>query len=412
MALTFRRWMVVAILACATVAVWQIPPSDARPALGGTRLPRFVPGLGYVRRFGWPDAAARLGQANLHLRLVELRDSAFRTAAPTRGDSGLRVLMDHQIPDRIALALEGSLRQQWMSQNVGARYPVTVAVVQDTSHYNHGLPMATSVYPVSSYPFLPDAGHSDCQVLVRVRVLFQRDTRWTRNLAHDGLVSRGAARTVLSACALYATFGPPGSGIRKWLQGTDWSFAQSVDWTRKSIPWIESIQYGDTALASVTGLGSATWMLRSQLAPDAAACMAGDPPRCARALLTWPAPAVVDTTWQTHVAGVESVSLYGMMWGWNAQLGPTQGWLVSDLANALGRERFAEFWASALPPDSAYAAVTQASLGDWLVGWAQRTYGRDVAGPWIPPRARLAGIVVILLGLGVAMGFARERRVT
>lgn len=412
MALTFRRWMVVAILACATVAVWQIPPSDARPVLGGKRLPRFVPGLGHVRRFGWPDAAARLGQANLRLRLVELRDSALGTAAPVHGESEPRVLVDHQIPDRIARALEGSLRQQWVSQNVGARYPVTVAVVEDISRYNHGLPMATSVYPVSSYPFLPDAGHPDCQVLVRVRVPLWGDSRWMRNLAHDGLASRAAARTMLSACALYATFGPPGPGIEQWLRGTDWSFAQSVDWTRKSIPWIESIQYGDTALASVTGLESATWMLRSQLAPDAAACMAGNPSRCARALLTWPAPAFVDTTWQTHVAGVESFSAYGPMWGWNAHLGPTQGLILSDLANALGRERFAEFWASALPPDSAYAAVTHASLGDWLVGWAQRTYGREVAGPWIPPQARLAGVVVVLLGLGVAMGFARERRVT
>lgn len=92
-------------------------------------------------------------------------------------------------------------------------------------------------------------------------------------------------------------------------------------------------------------------------------------------------------------------------------LGPSSGWILSDMVHDLGRDRFQRFWSA---PDSLSAAFEQAAgvpLGTWLRRWARRAYGPDVLGPSIPMRARIAGVLVLIVGLVVAAGFASERRV-
>ena len=117
-----------------------------------------------------------------------------------------------------------------------------------------------------------------------------------------------------------------------------------------------------------------------------------------------------DTAWQAHVVEVSAFDFRSLVASARREgPGRIREWIVSDLVRTMGRERFARFWRSSLAPDSAYRAETGDELSTWVQGRARHVYGTDVLGPWLPPNARIAGLVVVLLALGVAVGFARER---
>ncbi|HEY5218218.1 MAG TPA: hypothetical protein VIJ16_00355 [Gemmatimonadaceae bacterium] len=221
---------------------------------------------------------------------------------------------------------------------------------------------------------------------------------------------------VLGPCATYATFGPPGPIIAHWLARSEWLAAQDIDWTRPSPIWREDFNssyyqgWGD-----IFGVMNAMWAERFSLSTDALSCIAGVSTRCSPGLLGEMPILKDDSSWYTGAIdnGIDR-SYPWWVYSLNTShgFGPAQGWVLSDMVRDLGRDRFETFWTSSLAPDSAFASATQQSLGSWLQTWARRSYGRDVLGPWIPPEARLAGLVVVLIGLGVAVAFWRERGVT
>lgn len=421
MALTFRRWLAIALLACAAIAVWQIPGRGS----AGSRLYReftgtYVPDYGYVRRHGWPDATTRLGAATLHLRLLQIRDSVFTPQVMAGATTGFHVLADRQFPDSLRRFTTTTLEDAWRANAPGARYPVIVALVQDTTKTLGGLPMASGNYTYSEV-FPPDSATPICRVLVRMRVDLaarygKQAKGYVRGLVLHRAPTSAVSTTVLGPCALYATYGPPGPGIVAWLNQAAWSPTRALDPRRPSPVWLDEYQYQFGymyhLLASPTdfgGVSTVPWMVRERLSNDGIACIAGNDERCVDGLLQPTAAPREDQAWRRDVIDV-SANWYG--WGMqaNGSLGPSVGWIVSDMIRDIGPQQFEAFWRSASPPPAAFEAATHRPLGDWLHQWAVRTYGTDTLGPSIPRRGRLAGLLVVLAGLLVAMGFAHERR--
>ncbi len=418
MALTFRRWLTIFVLACAAIVVWQAPVRS-----GGAPIEQYANQYGFGRQFGWPSAAARLGAANLRLRLLELRDSALGPAAVRAARPGLTLAFDRRIPDPIRQSVQAAMTGTWARYAAGTKYPVLVAVVVDTVKTMGGIPMANTNVN-EAYTFLPDSAAPACRVLVRVgyplwRADSARPHSWRNQVARI-LTLQSTGREVLGPCALYATFGQPGPQVARWLANTQWLAAGDVDWSRpspivkNSLSWTDVTQGG--LLARLAGGDGPTWEARDILTVGGVGCVAGNASRCAAAVQAPIALSKDTRAWNTNVIDAENLHGYGRWywyWVWNrdGSLGPAESWLLSDMVRDLGRERFQTFWTSAAPADSAFARATGEPFGAWLQRWAWREYGRDQLGPWLPVWARWAGLLVVAAGLGVAMVFARERRV-
>jgi hypothetical protein len=420
MALTPRRWVTIAVLACAALAVWLLPPRGGAP----TRENRFtfrgvyVDGHGFVRRYGWPDASTRLGAATLHLRLLQIRDSVFTPAVLSRASKGLTVLTDQRFPDSVAHILTDATEAAWRSSNPGTRVPVVVAFVDDTTHTLDGLPIGANGYGYA-HVFTPDSATAACRVVLRLDVdLAHHDTKWARRVA-NWMLMRGALVqpsqiSVLGPCLLYATYGSPGPRVAAWLENSDWLAARSMAPTRASPIWLNDFQYTYQAGPMTLGLfgypADLGWRVRYRLSEDAIACVSGTTSRCVKGLMRGGPEMPADSVWHQRVIDIRSyVVSYGM--AQDATLGPASGWVLSDMVHDLGPAQFQAFWQSSDSVPVAFANAAHEPLGDWLHGWAVRQYGSDVRGPSVEARAPVAGIVVVLLALLAAVGFARERRV-
>ena len=415
MALTLKRWVAIAVLACAAIAVWQIPPRDGVARAGARTIGTFVPSYGYVRRYGWPDVATKLQSATLHLRLLELRDSIFTARVTASATPGLRVLVDHEFPDSIQRSVASTLDAAWRGYDAGSRYPVIAAVVQDTARMLDGLPMAmTSVIDADVFP--PDSATPVCRVLARVRIALSgrsanENLEYIRKAVTKELATESTEQTILSPCAMYATFGDPGRGVASWLATTDWRAGRSIAWGQAAPPWNDD--YSDRyripkPLVDFTGRSSRTWQMRSELSSDGIACVGGEDARCVSGVEE-PAVAIRgEEDWNTAVVGIQSPMYF---WRFEAvgSLGPSTGWILSDMVHALGRDRFQRFWSSSDSLPAAFEHAAGVPLGTWLRKWAQAMYGPDVLGPSIPSRGRIAGVLMLVGGLVVAAAFASRR---
>ncbi|HEX8715619.1 MAG TPA: hypothetical protein VF722_01495 [Gemmatimonadaceae bacterium] len=415
MALTLKRWVAIAVLACAAIAVWQLPPRDGVARAGARTIGTFVPSYGYVRRYGWPDVATKLQSATLHLRLLELRDSVFTTHVTASAAPGFRVLVDHEFPDSIQRSVTSAFDAAWRGYDAGRRYPVIAAVVQDTTRTLEGLPMAlTSVIDANVFP--PDSATPVCRVLARVRMALSGrsandNLESIRKSVATELVTESTERTILSPCAMYATFGDPGPAVASWLAKTNWRAGRSVAWSRAASPWNDdySGRYRiPEPLVDFTGRSSRTWQMRSELSSDGIACVGGDDAGCVSGVEE-PAVAIRgEEDWNTAVISVQSP-----MYLWRSEavgsLGPSTGWILSDMVHDLGRDRFQRFWSSSDSLPAAFEHAAGVPLGTWLRTWAQAMYGPDVLGPSIPARGRVAGVLVLVVGLVVAAAFASRR---
>ncbi|MGH7689960.1 MAG: hypothetical protein ACREN3_10175, partial [Gemmatimonadaceae bacterium] len=352
----------------------------------------------------------------LRLRVLELRDSVFVPSVMAAATPGLRVLVDPQIPDPIGRTVTAVLEDTWRSYNAGRRYPVIAAVVQDTGRMRDGLPLATTG-PVYAEVFPPDSATPACRVLVRVNVKMSGraesgNVAYARKNATQALANESLGPTALGPCAMYATFGQPGSGIATWLAATAWRPGRIVDWSRRSPVWGDYyVRYRiSRPLVDFSGRTTRAWQMRDELSDDGIACVGGDDTRCVSGV---EAPAVAipgEGAWQTSVVDIRA-SAYVSRYGSAGSLGPSTGWILSEMVRDLGRERFQRFWSSSGSLSDAFQRAAGTPLGGWLEQWARRTYGADVLGPSIPKRAWLSGTLLLIAGLIVAMVFASERRV-
>lgn len=418
MALTFRRWVTIVVLVCAAVAIWQLPARGA----GATRLrqstlPQADGGRGYLFRHGWPDASTKLGAATLHLRLLQLRDSVFTPHTLAAADSGMMVLTDRQFPDSIRQFVSATIHQAWQSNQPGHQVPVIVAVVLDTTTTLDGYPIGQSGFG-DAHVFPPDSGSRACRVLVRegrgVTQLYAKRMRLFARSMVLGNVPSTSESTILGPCLLYATYGMPGPTVAAWLSQTDWRATRAIAASRQSPTWLDDYRYTYSwrfgGVIPGADQADVAWAVRSWLSDNGIACISGHDGRCVDGFVR-PVVAIKDErAWQRNVIDIGG--------GWASlgfprteSLGSASGWVISDMIHDLGPARFEKFWQSSASLPAAFEAAAQQPLGSWLHAWATRTYGQDVLGPFIAKRGLVAGILVLLAAIPVAMLFARERRV-
>ena len=81
---------------------------------------------------------------------------------------------------------------------------------------------------------------------------------------------------------------------------------------------------------------------------------------------------------------------------------------LADLVREVGRERFTQFWRSALPPDSAFAAATGMPIERWTAHWERER----LHGMMFRNRVPLASVLLSLLlaGAVIAGGAAAVTR--
>jgi len=227
----------------------------------------------------------------------------------------------------------------------------------------------------------------------------------------EGLHTRAGAATLLGPCAFVAAFGAPGDGIATWLASTNWLGARRADWTSYSAPFDKSDLAREGFPASVWGM-TERWRVRELLSPSAMGCVGGRVSECRPALDARRKDEARDDRWAS--SGIASSRFYPLnSWftpGFGG-LGPSESWLLSDMRNELGAQRFEKFWTSRAPVDSAFRASTGEPLEAWLRRWMQRTYGEDTLGPAMPPRSAAVGGGLLVAALGLAALVAGRRRV-
>ena len=131
--------------------------------------------------------------------------------------------------------------------------------------------------------------------------------------------------------------------------------------------------------------GGAVFATRQGISLAAAGCAAGRPDRCGPALDI--NPWYVRFVDQRHSADKPA---------WPGA-SSDQSWYFADLVRDRGHERFARFWRSPLPRDSAFAQAYGLSIEDWTQHWLAGRHPDVRVGPAI----RLSSV---LLGLLFAAG--------
>ncbi len=187
----------------------------------------------------------------------------------------------------------------------------------------------------------------------------------------------------LGPCALHAAFGPPGVAVGRWFRQTDYDLAGETSWAtgdsapsyrwwsgqRSSSPAMQQLYqlvaplFGAVNPAYEGGVGSA-------------ACAAGAAEACRRVLLD--SMFRHDPTVPRASPGV--VLTQRTYFGGDGRIGPVSGRWASDLIREQGRERFATFWRSAAPPDSAFRSAYGRSMEDWTTAWMRDQYGEVTSG--------------------------------
>jgi hypothetical protein len=399
MALTLIRWLAAVVVSCALVAVGILHgPVERRRA----PLIPLTPGRAF-------ELAQRdLARTNDHLRALEIRDSLIASAAGTQArEAGFSMSIDPALDDSTRHLVETAIQNQLVGDGARPRVPVIVAVVLDTARTVHGLPRRApdGLLPIET--FLPTPNQRECVVLGRMTVAARAASRYWRRLLQQAARAGEVGGALVGPCAFYAAFGLPGPAIARWLGDAGWRLARFADWRRPPAPWADPF-----GAQHATGLARFLDMeqlrMRGVLAPEGLACGAGRAPECGRALATKPVSAD-DTTWQRHV-----VTTRILPW-WTARrdepLGPSEGWLLSDMAHSLGRDRFARFWQSGLEPDTAFRAAAGHEMAQWVGEWVHIVYGRVTVGPAAPAHAAVNAFLLIAMACGVAVTLATRRRV-
>jgi hypothetical protein len=400
MALTFPRWVIA--MAMGAALLWlgffhtrAAPKPRERPEPEITAA----------------DAAARAGAAMTRaadrLRLLQIRDSIMQLPA-SRANGAPTVLISASYDATIARQLDALIRQRWSAAGAGQGTRTIIAAVIDTSTaVSTGLrPRLANLTSIAA--FLPDSNDNrPCLSILRVPVAV--DSRTSVNLRRD-LLAPETIGAMIGPCLYYAVFGKPGTRVADWLGNGGWRLSHVTDWQAPPPPLLPPSWIARRGIENA--YESFVYQPRLWTTTDGLACLAGEPGRCTAALI--PAPRRnVDTTWQRRVVTAMGASenVFRIPRG-RSVLGPSEGWLLSEMVRTLGKERFAAFWRSGEPVPDAFHAATNENLDVWVHDWAVRMYGPLPIGPGVSISGTMAGLALLLVAAVAAMSVSRVRRVT
>lgn len=368
MRLTIGRWLTVILACCAFVTALLLPlPRKAtknwfgqNPAMMAASVEALV---------------AATSERNDAIRDYRVAQGIARWKANGSADA---VQIDASTPAPIGDFMRAVAQAEWRraGSQASPRH-AAVFVYFDTSTIAGGATpnghrTAELRRPADVWFALPEVTDGErCVVLVRVRVPS------VAQITHLG------ERSLLGPCAYFAAFGKPGPSVHRWLEATNYRAARYPDWDRPRAPSVD--------VAAVYSLG-----------PEAIRCRTGKSGGCATALRT------------TGASGVPSRVIDGNSSGDGGRrrtvlLGDASPRFLADAVREFGSDRFAQFWTSSAPIESAFAGAANVSLDEWTARWLERSYGKQQG----PPAIRLPDLLwlAVLLPLFVLISAGKRERV-
>jgi hypothetical protein len=396
MAPDLRHWVGGTLAACAIVAIAAVS--------GGGAVARQSEGPPQPAGTRWGDEALRLGNAWRltwrRLQLERYRGALAKQADSARAAGGTAplVLVDGPSTAAQRAELNGYLAEMWRSA-APEGFKVAVALVIDRGK-GPALTDAPSMQRGQSTQYLfPDSLHRDLCVAV-VRDQYNStpffDPRRTKPLGLSSEI-RWIAQG-LGPCAFYGAFGVPSRQIEGWLQGDGHQFAMYPRWWLPRGDEVYNIWWDQSVPIARQ---SAQWWsyVYSMLPWRGVACYGGRVGSCASAV------------YDTIAVATDPPGDWDSFQWWREQALFGSPYYLSDLAGALGTERFSRFWTADVPMDSAVQLASGETLDQWTGEWARHRGMRLTLGATAPPLDTASGLLTALLALGAALWYARRRQI-
>jgi hypothetical protein len=389
MARDVNRWVAFALAACGVVGIAFLPP---RGGVAPSRARLFaIPAL-TPARLRAQTLAAEWRAADGAVRLLEYR-RRLPSVLAQRGDRGwgptVVLTGADSLPPSATALVSLAMDSAWARLGLGETKIRVVVVIEVAPRPGAG---ASSAPGQQGQMYLePDStDRTTCVALVPA------GPYWTRLIRGRPSEARARMQFVrwlgasLGPCAFYARHGTPGRPVRGWLAARNWDVALYMDaYDRGAGDWSSSNLLGNPRYGWY-------WENIYSFSPATVACMAGRPAACRAAVLLGATDGAGRADALPHVARFEP------RW-WKVQdLVPGERYL-SDVARAVGRDRFQKFWGSPLPVDTALAMALKKPVGEWTAAW-QTSY---------TPRLRLgaaaplwACLLALLLGAAAVSSVA------
>ena len=386
MAFGMKKWIGTVVVACALLALWQLPPDplDRRIAPQSveieeryrelTRERRLLSGA--IQRMRWSDSLSAL--------TVETAVDGLAFAVhPSSNDLRVVERLERRVREEIAALpmrdrdlLFGYYHQRWDHAAVEGINP------EGTNR--------TETY----------VGNRDGQeYCLQVRVSAFRHARNIQQAA-DGTSSLAPRASRLGGCRLFMQYGMPGPAVMEWLEAGGIAYGME---TGEAAPItadnIRSMRlYRAFGVNTLTGIGSV----------EIDRCRAGIPEACGE-LFTNPESA---TGWsassmrmaqQSPALAVRGDPFFGL-------IAQDEAYLLHDLEAQFGREAFARFWTSELPFEAAFEDAYGMDVNGWMSGWTATMQRVIEATPALPSDTVSLTLTIVLMLFGFA--YLRNRRRT
>jgi hypothetical protein len=367
-----RHGAEIVLVACSLIVAAYLPPQETRRT-------------GFYRVSLRDDQQRWIRGEQKGLLLLEARDRVVSALAGGRRTQPA-IWADPEFGAAATRRFTDSVRQALLRQPSVPDVPVAIGRILNTYRRNGASQPWFWIWSGPRY-ILPRKSGDPCLVLIMAS-------------------QQEAVKPVsLGPCGLYAAFGMPGPAINQWLAGDGALYglngvAGTPSWTRARAAQLTAP--GGSVLTSyvLRQLDYQYWYDHR----EGIDCQWGDVARCVDAIHE---PKVQGYGWRDDNAVMDRRA--GALNPRTALLSyASRGWL-GDLARAHGSARFAKFWHSALPLDSAFADAFGVPLGAWTRDWT-----RDYPQP-TPRRVSTLSALLTLLCVGVAVGggavFAARRQV-
>ena len=357
------RGLMIAVLACAAVAAWALPPrvENAERAQQST-----IASTGFQLELERARKAA-IDANEVRKRLIWL-DNMERVAAQT--DAPVVVGVDFQVSEDLLREVETSVREGVNAAELKTRVGFFVQHANAASRTRrYGGASLSNEYYVGA-----NDGGGFCYKLVGVR-----ETRAVERLE--------TTPKHLGACALYGSFGMPGAGVAEWMASGGVLYAAETGYS--------SEVFGLRTLFGVRGREGGHLYNRSF---EVEACAAGAVEACEGLFLQPLAPRASRRS--IPVATFTEANAY------EAALNEPA---LHHLRDEFGDERFAQFWTSEQGVSEAFESAFGVTVSEWTMAYVQARYGALERGPRIAGFDAFGAVVFALLATLWALYAARRR---
>jgi hypothetical protein len=283
------------------------------------------------------------------------------------------------------------------SGSLGTRVGIDVVALVDSVPVAGHVPWGTN--NVAPFFVLPTRPGDRCTVVLPM------GTAGYMYGLRDVLKTEDAQLQIFGPCRYYATFGLPGAPIYEWLRQRGALLALGGSWTHASTLDSPDRLYNPYYSDRPDDFYPAPSWHYFYYSARAVNCFMGDARACESA--------VVEKAPGNNPRAVGSAVRVGFTLGpvyrrSSVEFSGRETELLADMLRAMGRERFARFWASTDPMPVAFQKASGMSLGEWIVTWASEDIGMIRKGP----TARTASVLMALIvaGLCIALSMLAARR--